>query len=96
MKWLQVLLFSTNNSIQHYSIVCVNFAGSEIFQAKVIERLRHLFKIKSEKVSEFQYIRLSIKESKDNEKLAKATVGELTLSSMSEQKITEDYAWTFF
>ena len=45
------------------------FAGSQIFQAKVIERLCHLFKIKSEEVSEFQYIGLSIKESKDNIKI---------------------------
>ena len=45
------------------------FAGSEIFQAKVIERLCHLFKIKFEEVSEFQYIGLSIKESKDNIKI---------------------------
>ena len=45
------------------------FAGSKIFQAKVIERLHHLFKIKSVEVSEFQYIGLSIKESKDNIKI---------------------------
>ena len=53
--------------VTHVDDFC--FAGSEIFQAKVIERLRHLFKIKSEEVSEFQYIGLSIKESKDNIKI---------------------------
>ena len=49
--------------VTHVDDFC--FAVSEIFQAKVIERLCHLFKIKSEEVSEFQYIGLSIKESKD-------------------------------
>ena len=53
--------------VTHVDDFC--FAGSEIFQANFIERLRHLFKIKSEEVSEFQYIGLSIKESKDNIKI---------------------------
>ena len=50
------------------------FAESEIFQAKIIVRLCHLFKIKSEEVSEFQYIGLSIKESKDNIKIGQITI----------------------
>ena len=50
------------------------FAGSEIFQAKIIERLCQLFKIKSEDVSEFQYIGLSIKERKDNIKIGQITI----------------------
>ena len=29
MKWLQVLLFNTNNSIQHYSFVCTQLKGSK-------------------------------------------------------------------
>ena len=53
--------------VTHIDDFC--FAGSEIFQVKVIERLHHLFKIISEEVSEFQYIGLSIKESKDNIKI---------------------------
>ena len=53
--------------VTHVDDFC--FAGLEIFQAKVIKRLCHLFKIKSEEVSEFQYIGLSIKESKDNIKI---------------------------
>ena len=53
--------------VTHVDDFC--FAGLEIFQAKVIERFHHLFKIKSEEISEFQYIGLSIKESKDNIKI---------------------------
>ena len=45
------------------------FAGSEIFQTRVMDRLSRLFKIKSEKVAEFQYIRLNIKNNRDNFKL---------------------------
>ena len=45
------------------------FAESEIFQTRVMDRLRCLFKIKSEEVAEFQYIRLTIKKNRDNVKL---------------------------
>ena len=45
------------------------FAGSEIFQTRVMDRLRRLFKIKSEEVAEFQYIGLNIKKNRDNVKL---------------------------
>ena len=37
------------------------FARSEIFQTRVMDRLRHLFKIKSAEAAEFQYIGLNIK-----------------------------------
>ena len=53
--------------VTHVDDFC--FAGLEIFQAKVIKRLCHLFKIKSEEISEFQYIGLGIKENKDNIKI---------------------------
>ena len=42
------------------------FAGSEIFHTRVMDRLHHLFKIKSEEVAEFQYIGLNIKKNRDN------------------------------
>ena len=45
------------------------FAESEIFQTRVMDRLHHLFKIKSEEVAEFQYIGLTIKKNRDNVKL---------------------------
>ena len=44
------------------------FAVLEIFQTRVMERLRRLFEIKSEEVTEFQYIGLNIKKNKDNVK----------------------------
>ena len=37
------------------------FPGAEIFQTRVMDRRRYLFKIKSEEVAEFQYIGLNIK-----------------------------------
>ena len=46
------------------------FVGSEIFQTRVMDRLRHLFKIKSEEVAEFQNIGLNIKKNRDKVKLA--------------------------
>ena len=45
------------------------FPGSEIFQTRVMDRFRRLFKIKSEEVAEFQYIGLTIKKNRDNVKL---------------------------
>lgn len=45
------------------------FAGSEIFQSRVMDRIRHLFRIKSEEVAEFQYIGLSIKKTGNDVKL---------------------------
>ena len=45
------------------------FAGSEIFQTRVMDRLHCLFKIKSEEVAEFQYIGLNIKKNKENVQL---------------------------
>ena len=44
-------------------------AGSEIFQTRVMDRLCHLFKIKSEKIAEFQYIGLNIKKNRYDVKL---------------------------
>ena len=44
------------------------FAGS-IFQMRVMDRHRRLFKIKFEEVAEFQYIGLNIKKNRDNVKL---------------------------
>ena len=42
------------------------FTGSEIFQTSVMDRLCHLFKIKSEEIAEFQYIGLcSIKKNRN-------------------------------
>ena len=40
--------------VTHVDDFC--FAGSKIFQAKVIERLRHLFKIKS-KIGQNEYVK---------------------------------------
>ena len=60
------------NQLHGIIATCVNdfcFAGSEIFQTRVMDRLRHLFKIKSEEVAEFQYIGLNIKKNRDNVKL---------------------------
>ena len=45
------------------------FTGSEILQTRVMDRLCHLFKIKSKEVAEFQYIGLNIKKNRDNVKL---------------------------
>ena len=45
------------------------FSESDIFQTRDMDRLRHLFKIKSEEVAEFQYIELNIKKNRDNVKL---------------------------
>ena len=45
------------------------FAGLEIFQIIVIDRLHRLFKIQSEEVAEFQYIGLNIKKNRDNVRL---------------------------
>ena len=45
------------------------FAGSEIFQTRVMDKLHCMFKIKSEEVAEFQYIGFNIKNNKDNVKL---------------------------
>ena len=45
------------------------FAGLEIFQTRVMDRLHCLFKIKSEEVAEFQYIGLNQKKNRDNVKL---------------------------
>ena len=44
------------------------FTGSEIFQSRVIDRLHHVFAVKSE-VPEFQYIGLDIKKNSENIKL---------------------------
>ena len=45
------------------------FAGSEIFQSRVIDRLCHVFAVKSEEVAEFQYIGLDIKKNNEDIKL---------------------------
>ena len=45
------------------------FAGSEIFQSRVIDRLCHVFSVKSEEVAEFQCIGLDIKKNSENIKL---------------------------
>ena len=45
------------------------FASLEIFQTRVMNRLRRLFKIKSEEVAESQYVGLNIKKNRDNVKL---------------------------
>ena len=45
------------------------FAGLEIFQTRVMDRLHRLFKTKSEEVAEFKYIGLNIKKNRDNVKL---------------------------
>ena len=45
------------------------FTGWEIFQTRVMDRLRRFFRIKSEEVAEFQYIGLNIKKNRDNVKL---------------------------
>lgn len=45
------------------------FAGSEIFQSRVIDRLRHVFAVKTEETAEFQYIGLDIKKNNENIKL---------------------------
>ena len=45
------------------------FAGLEIFQMRVMDRLCCLFKIKYEEVAEFQYLGLNIKKNKDNVEL---------------------------
>ena len=46
------------------------FARSEIFQKRVIDRLRHVFAVKSEEVAEFQYIGLDKKKNSENIKLS--------------------------
>ena len=51
----------------HFDDFC--FAGLEIFQTSVMDRLCYLFKIKSEEVADFQYIGLNIKKNRDNVKL---------------------------
>ena len=45
------------------------FAGSEVFQTRVMDMFCHEFKIKSEEVAEFQYIGLTIKKNSDDVKL---------------------------
>ena len=40
------------------------FGGSEIFQSRVIDRLHHVFAVKSEDIAEFQYVGLDIWEYK--------------------------------
>ena len=45
------------------------FSGSEIFQTRVLNRLCHVFSVKYEEVTEFQYIRLDIKNNSENIKL---------------------------
>ena len=45
------------------------FVGSGIFLTRIMDRLRHLFKIKSEEVAEFQYIGLNIEKNRNNVKL---------------------------
>ena len=54
---------SNNNNVDNFC-----FAGSEIFQSRVIDRL-HVFAVKSEEVTEFQYIGLDIKKNSENIKL---------------------------
>ena len=45
VKWLQVLLFNTNNSIQHYSFVCTQLNGNNYYNVsfKVQFNISHLF-----------------------------------------------------
>ena len=45
------------------------FSGSEIFQTRVMDRLRRLFKIKSLEVAEFQYIGLNTKKNRNKVQL---------------------------
>ena len=45
------------------------YAESEIFQTRVMDRLCHLFKIKSKEVAEFLYTGLNIKKNRDYVKL---------------------------
>ena len=47
----------------------IYFSGSEIFQTSVLNRLCHVFSVKSEKFVEFQYIGLDIKNNGENIKL---------------------------
>ena len=45
------------------------FAGSETFKNKVINSIRTVFRVKSEEVTKFQYIRIEIKRLKENFKI---------------------------
>ena len=69
---LAVFTWYLGNKLQGVTAVQVDdfcFAGSAIFQAKVINRLCHEFAVKSEEVVEFQYIRLDIKKNGETIKL---------------------------
>ena len=44
MKWLQVLLFNTNHSIQHYSFICTQSNGSKYCSVISISQFRHTVK----------------------------------------------------
>ena len=40
MKWLQILLFDTNNPIQHYPFICTQSNGSVYCFSQAIEDIR--------------------------------------------------------
>ena len=64
------------------------FAGSEIFQTRVMDKLCRLFNIKSEEVAEFQYIVLNIKKNRDNVKLEQIEYKkDLNVSKLKEAEI---------
>ena len=64
-------IFTSNSGNKQQSIIAANvvdfyFAGSKIFQSTIIDRLYHVFAIKSKKVAKFQYIGLDIKKNNEN------------------------------